>query len=136
MDDLRDQLAKAQQAEEELKRHNEALQARLDESSKEAAKQEEKMHEDEERIEELENGKREALKQKRELETIFEAERAAVMKDKEATSAREEELQNIVQRLKESLSHRDSLKPGGSTDDLPISRNRKCFHHSWVCFGV
>jgi hypothetical protein len=124
MDDLRDRLQKAELAAEEMKRHNEALQLRLEEASKEQAKQEEKMHEDDERIEELENAKREILKQKRELETIFEAERAAVMKDKEATSSREEELQNIIQRLKDSLSQRDSLKPG-SSDDVSISRNSK-----------
>ena len=122
MEDLRERLQKAELTAEEVKRHNEALQSRLDDTSKEQAKQEEKMHEDEERIEELENAKRELLKQKREFETIFEAERAAVMKDKEATTSREEELQNIIQRLKDSLSQKDSLKPG-SNDDLSTSRN-------------
>jgi DNA repair exonuclease SbcCD ATPase subunit len=124
MDDLRERLGKAELAAEELKKNNESLQIRLDEANKEQAKQEEKMHEDEERIEELENAKRDLLKQKRELETIFEAERAAVMKEKDSTSAREEDLQHVIQRLKESLSNRDSLKPS-STDDLSNSRNCK-----------
>jgi hypothetical protein len=131
MDELREQLTKAETSADDLRRHNEALQLRLDDARKEQAKQEEKMHEDDERIEELENAKRELLKQKRELETIFEAERAAVMKDKEATAAREEELQNVIQRLKDSLSQRDSLKPG-SSDEFSASRNCKphyCVHY-------
>jgi hypothetical protein len=127
MGDLRERLQKSELALEEMKRHNESLQIRLDDTGKEQAKQEEKMHEDEERIEDLENAKRELLKQKRELETIFEAERAAVMKDKEATTAREEELQTVIQRLKDSLSQKDSLKPGNS-DELSVSRNCTYFH--------
>jgi chromosome segregation ATPase len=122
MGDLRERLQKAEQSVGELKRHNESLSIRLEDASKEQAKQEEKMHEDEERIEDLENAKRELLKQKRELETIFEAERAAIIKDKETSAAREEELQNVIQRLKDSLSQKDFLKPGGN-DDSNISRN-------------
>ena len=122
IDDLRANLQKAELTVDELKRHNESLSIRLDDAGKEQAKQEEKMHEDEERIEDLENAKRELLKQKRELETIFEAERAAVMKDKESTAAREEELQNVIQRLKDSLSQKDFLKPG-SNEESGISRN-------------
>ena len=122
IDDLKDRLQKAELAAEEFKRHNEALQSRLDDAVKEQSKLEEKMHEDEEHVEELENEKRELTKQKRELETIYEAERAAAMKDSEITSAREEELQHVIQRLKESLSQKDTLRPA-SNDDAVISRN-------------
>jgi non-homologous end joining protein Ku len=52
------------------------------------------------------------------LETIYEAERAATMKEREATQAREEELQSIIQRLKESLSQRE--RPGN--EDGRLSR--------------
>lgn len=124
MDDLKERLQRAEIAAEEFKRHNEALQSRLDDVVKEQSKQEEKMHEDEEHIEELENEKRELLKQKRELETIYEAERAAVMKDSEATHAREEDLQSIIQRLKDSLSQKDSLRTPNN-EDVAISRNGK-----------
>jgi hypothetical protein len=124
MDDLKERLQMAEIAAEEFKRHNEALQSRLDDAVKEQSKQEEKMHEDEEHIEELENEKRELIKQKRELETIYEAERAAVMKDNEVTHAREEELQSIIQRLKDSLSQKDSLRTT-TNDDVGISRNGK-----------
>jgi chromosome segregation ATPase len=120
MDDLRERVQKAERGAEEMRRHNEALQARLDDSNKEQAKQEERIHEDDERIEELENEKRELLKKTRELESIFEAERAAVMKDREAALSREEELQSVIQRLKESLSQRDSK---GGAEEGGLSRN-------------
>lgn len=96
------------------------LQSRLDDALKEQGKLEERLHEEEERIEGLENEKRESIRQKRELETIYEAERAAVIKDKEATHSREEELQAIIQRLKESLAQKES-RPGVG-DDGRLSR--------------
>lgn len=117
--DLRDRIQHAESAAQEVKRQNEALQSRLNDATNEQLKLEEKAHEDEERLEELENEKRDLLKQKRELETIYEAERAAVMKDKESTTAREEELQSIIQRLKDSLSHRESSR----ATDSDLSRN-------------
>jgi chromosome segregation ATPase len=122
MDDLKEQLRKAEVAAEEARRHGDALQARLEDATREQSKQEERIHEDEERIEELENAKRELTKQKRELEAIYEAEHAAVMKDREASISREEELQTIVQRLKDSLSQKESLRPPGAADQS-LSRN-------------
>jgi chromosome segregation ATPase len=122
MDSLRERLQLAETAADEARRQNEALQARLDDRNEEQAKHEERMHEDEERIEELKNAKRELLKQKRELEAINEAERAAVMKDRDATGAREEELQAIIQRLKDSLAQKDSNRAGAGAES-DVSRN-------------
>lgn len=96
------------------------LQSRLNDALKEQGRLEERLHEEEERVEGLENDKRESLRQKRELEAIYEAERAAVIKDKDATHAREEELQAIIQRLKESLAQKES-RPG-MADDGRLSR--------------
>ena len=56
-----------------LKCCNRVLMMRL----KEQGKLEERLHEEEERIEGLENDKRESIRQRRELEAIYEAERAA-----------------------------------------------------------
>ncbi|KAF2670719.1 hypothetical protein BT63DRAFT_453088 [Microthyrium microscopicum] len=118
MADLKEQLQLAEQATLEAKRQNDALQARLDDATKEQSKLEEKVHEDEERAEILENEKRDLLKQKRELETIYESERAAVMKEKDVTNAREEELQSIIQRLKDSLSQKESKGLSGNDSDF------------------
>ena len=112
VDDLKERLQQAEQASEDYKKQVEVLQSRLDEAIQEQGKLEDKLHEEEERVEGLENEKRETVRQKREIETIYEAERAAAMKEREATQAREEELQSIIQRLKDSLSQKEN-RPGG-----------------------
>jgi chromosome segregation ATPase len=128
--ELKDRLQKAEAASEEYQKQAEVLQTRLDDAVKEQAKLEERIHEDEERIEGLENEKRESLRQRRELDTIYESERAAAMKEKEAAQLREEELQEVIQRLKDGLSQkesqRDALKPTDNEEGR-LSRNCKCY---------
>ncbi|GME42932.1 m serotype precursor [Neofusicoccum parvum] len=105
--ELKEQLQKAEASTEEFKKQVEVLKTRLDDALKDQAKLEERMHEEEERVEILENEKRETVRQRRELEGIYEAERAAAMKEKEQAQAREDELQEIIQRLKDTLAERD-----------------------------
>ncbi|KAK3681411.1 hypothetical protein B0T22DRAFT_473358 [Podospora appendiculata] len=107
LDDLKDRLSKAETASETYKRQTEVLQSRLDEALKEQAKLEEKVHENEEQIEWLTNEKREGARQMREMESIYEAERGAMMKEKEDMANREEEMQTVIQRLKDSLAQRN-----------------------------
>jgi septal ring factor EnvC (AmiA/AmiB activator) len=117
--DLKEQLQQAEHASEEYKKQIEVLQSRLDDAVQEQGKLEDKLHEEEERVEGLENDKREGIRQRRELESIYEAERAAAMKEREATQAREEEFQSILQRMRDSLSQKVS-RPG--PDEGRISR--------------
>jgi len=42
------------------------------------------------------------------MESIYEAERSSMTKEREESSEREEEMQTIIQRLKDSLSQRSS----------------------------
>ncbi|KAJ9626885.1 hypothetical protein H2203_003341 [Taxawa tesnikishii (nom. ined.)] len=107
LEDLREQLRQVEQREEESQKQNRLLQARLNDAVKEQGRLEEGVHEHMERIEELQNEKKESTRAHRELEGIYEAERAQVMKDKEETQAREEELTATIQRLKETLAQRD-----------------------------
>lgn len=127
MEEMRERLEKVEQSSEEYRKNAEVLQSRLDDALKEQGKLEDKLHEEEERIEGLENDKKEALRQRRELEAIYEADRVASMKEKEATQVREEELQGIIQRLKESLSQKQSrpmsMVAGG--EDGRLSRTSK-----------
>ncbi|KAF2834844.1 hypothetical protein M501DRAFT_943336 [Patellaria atrata CBS 101060] len=109
--DLKEQLQKVENTSEEYMKQIEVLQARFDDAIKDQAKLEERTHEEEERVESLLNEKKETVRQMRELESIYEAERAATMKEKEEALAREEELHGIIQRLKESLSQREP-RPG------------------------
>ncbi|KAL2146196.1 hypothetical protein VTI28DRAFT_4775 [Corynascus sepedonium] len=107
IDDLKERLAQAESGFEAYKRQAEVLQSKLDDALKEQAKLEERVHESEEQIEVLANEKREAARQMREMETIYEGERSAMMKEKEEMANREEEMQTIIQRLKDSLAQRN-----------------------------
>ncbi|TDZ25879.1 hypothetical protein Cob_v000287 [Colletotrichum orbiculare MAFF 240422] len=106
LDDLKDRLSKAEISSEQYRKQAEVLQTRLDDALKESAKLEEKVHETEEQMETLRNEKRETLRQMREMEAIYEAERSSMTKEKEEMSNREEEMQTIIQRLKDTLSQR------------------------------
>lgn len=104
LDDLKDRLAKAEMSSEEYRKQAEVLQARFDDVNKEHVKYEEKCHELEEQSEGLQNEKREATRKIREMEAIYEAERSAMVKEKEEHANREEELQMVIARLKDSLN--------------------------------
>lgn len=108
IDDLKERLAKADTAGEQYRKQTEVLQSRLDETLKEQAKLEERVHESEEQIETLRNEKRESARQIREMETIYEAERGSMLKEKEEMSSREEEMQAVINRLKETLNQKNA----------------------------
>jgi chromosome segregation ATPase len=120
LDDLKERLAKAEHESETYKRQAEVLQDKLDDTLKEQAKLEEKVHESEEQIEFLTNEKREGARQMREMETIYEAERSAMMKEKEEMANREEEMQAVIQRLKDSLAQRNG------DEDRPTRQCKLC----------
>ncbi|KAI9679708.1 MAG: hypothetical protein M1822_007314 [Bathelium mastoideum] len=108
VEDLKERLRKAEEASEEYRKQVEVFQARLDESHKEQGRLEDKAHEDEERLEGLTNEKWEVTKQKRELESIYEAERASWMREKEDADAREVDLQKSLQRVRETIAVKEA----------------------------
>ncbi|KAF1350271.1 hypothetical protein EJ07DRAFT_37467, partial [Lizonia empirigonia] len=120
LQDLKERLLKAETEAEERQKQIEVLNARLDNAHAEQSKLEERAHEEEEKVESLENEKREMTRQHRELEGIYEAERAQAMKEKETTQAREEELQETIQRLKETMATKNV--PGVEDGEAPLSR--------------
>jgi chromosome segregation ATPase len=109
LDDLKERLRNTETISEQFQKQAQVLQSRLDEALQEQGKLEDRLHENEERLETLENEKRDALRQKREMESIYEAERSAMTKEREEMSNREEEMQTIIQRLKDSLSQRSNV---------------------------
>lgn len=120
IDDLKERLRKSETESEQFQKQSQVLQVRLDEALGEQGKFEDRLHESDEKLEALENGQREAQKQKREMEAIYEAERSSMMKDREEMANREEEMQVIIQRLKDSLSQKSSMD-----DETRISRRCK-----------
>jgi chromosome segregation ATPase len=109
LDDLKERLGNTETLSEQFQKQAQVLQSRLDEALQEQGKLEDRLHENEERLETLENDKRDALRQKREMEAIYEAERSSMTKEREEMSNREEEMQTIIQRLKDSLSQRSNV---------------------------
>lgn len=129
LDDLKERLAKAESASENYKKTADVVQGRLDEAASEQARLEEKCHEYEEQVETLRNERREAARQMREMEAIYEAERSSMAKEKEEMSNREEEMHVIIQRLKDSLAQRNS----NGDDELRPSRHCKFFWNIVRC---
>jgi chromosome segregation ATPase len=116
LDDLRERLHVAEVKAENYQKENEVLQSRLDDELNDQAKLEDKIHEKDERLELQENDKRDASRQMREMESIYEAERVAMTREKEEMANREEEMQAIIQRLKDSLSQ----KANGDDENRPF----------------
>lgn len=108
LDELKERLRMTETMSEQFQKQAQVLQSRLDEAILEQGKLEDKLHESEEGLETLENEKRDALRQRREMEAIYEAERSSMTKEREESANREEEMQTIIQRLKDSLTQRSS----------------------------
>lgn len=122
LDDLRERLSKAELSSEEYRKQAEVLQSRFDDVTKDQVKYEEKCHELEEQAEALQNDKREATRKIREMEAIYEAERSSIVKEKEEMANKEEELQMVIARLKDSLNQQKMV----IDDDSRSSRSGTC----------
>jgi chromosome segregation ATPase len=119
VEELQQRLQESERACEDSKKQATVLQVKLDEALKEQTMLEETVHEHTERINDLENDKKESLRARREMEQIYESERAAAMKEKEEALSREEEMQNALQRMKETLAQRE-MRAGLDDERRPI----------------
>lgn len=106
IEELKDRLKDTELKSEQFHRQAEVLQSRLDDALKEQGKLEDRLHESEEKLEILEYEKRDAARSKREMESIYEAERSSMNREREEMANREEELQTIIARMKDNLSQR------------------------------
>lgn len=112
-EDLQKRLESEEKQSEQYKKQIDVLQSKLDDSVKDSAKFEEKVHEYEEQIEALKNERKDATRQIREMETIYETEKSSILKEKEEMANKEEEMQTIIQRLKDSLAQRTNVEDDG-----------------------
>ena len=126
MEELRNRVKKAELASEEYQRQLGILQTRLNESMQEQGKLEDRVHESEARMNDLEDEKVLSMRQKRELEKLFESERTAMVQEKAEQKAREDEQQSVIQRLKEILGQRELR--GNAEDERGLSRSCKSSH--------
>lgn len=124
IEELKEQLQKAESASEQYRKQLEVLQLRLDEAIAEQTRLEDQAHEKESKIEALNSEIREHARQLRDLEQAHERERNAMLQDKEQQASREEELQATIQRLKESLAQKEKER-ANTEGDKNVSRSCK-----------
>lgn len=128
IEDLQERLQKAEEIAEQYQKQSSILQTRLDDARNDQTKLEENVHDLNERNDGLENEKRDMIRQKRELENIYETDRSAGVKEREQAHAREEELIDTIQRLKETIAQRE-LRAGVEDERRP-SLSRNCRFHT------
>lgn len=121
IEDLKEQLQKAETASEQYRKQLGVLQMKLDEAVSEQGKLEDQSHERESKIEALNGEIREHVRQIRDLEQSHEMERNAMLQEKEQQISREEEMQATIQRLKESLAQKDMKINAESGKDMSRS---------------
>ncbi|KAL4812345.1 hypothetical protein BDW67DRAFT_170256 [Aspergillus spinulosporus] len=121
IEDLKEQLQKAETASEQYRKQLGVLQMRLDEAVTEQAKLEDQSHEKDSKIEALNGEIREHVRQIRDLEQAHELERNAMLQEKEQQASREEEMQATIQRLKEAVAQKDMRISADS--DKNVSRS-------------
>ncbi|RDA85817.1 hypothetical protein CP532_5746 [Ophiocordyceps camponoti-leonardi (nom. inval.)] len=126
VEDLQQRLAREETRSEQYMKQADVLQAKLDDAISASTRLEDRVHEFEEQIDVLNNDKRDATRQMREMETIYESERSAILKEKEELANREEEMQAVIQRLKDSLAQRNSSIAAADDDGGRPSRQREC----------
>jgi chromosome segregation ATPase len=127
IDELREQLQKAETASDQYQKQLGVLQMRLDEAISEQGKLEDQAHERDSRVETLNNEIKDQARQIREMEQNHESERNAMLREKEQQASREEEMQATIQRLKESISQKDGRM--NAEGDRQISRSCMCSTH-------
>ncbi|CAG8933164.1 unnamed protein product [Penicillium salamii] len=122
IEELREQLQKAESASEQYQKQLGVLQMRLDEALSEQSKLEDQAHERDSRIEALNSDIRDQGRQIRDLEQNHESERNAMLQEKEQQTSREEEMQATIQRLKDSMAQRD-MRINAEGDRSQVSRS-------------
>ena len=122
IEELRSRLLKAETASDEYQRQLSMVQTKLDDSLFEYGKLEDKSHENYAKIEELEAEKLQVIRQKREMEDVYESERTAITQDKAEQQMKDEEQQSVIKRLKETLAQREMRISGDEDKGLPRSR--------------
>ncbi|KAL8759817.1 MAG: hypothetical protein Q9184_003517 [Pyrenodesmia sp. 2 TL-2023] len=144
IEELRSRVLKAEALSEDYQRQLKSLQSRLNGSLQEHGKLEDQLREREQILADMDSQTKQAARQRKDLESHFESERNAMLKDQAERKTVEEELRTVNQRLKDTLAERDlrSSKPShdpgkedgnnaGSSSPLPDgseARSREAYH--------
>lgn len=104
--ELQEQVERAEQASEQYRRQLDIIQQRLDEATDQQTAAEERDFAARTQIDKLLAEVKDSARQRRDMEYTFESERNMMIQEKERSTAREVELQSVVNRLTETLKTR------------------------------
>lgn len=107
IDDLKEQVQKAETVSEQYCKQLGVLQMRLDDAVSDQGKTEDQTQEKDRVIASQQEEIRQLSRRLREVEVAHETELASVLKDKESLVDKEEDLQATIQRLKETIAQKD-----------------------------
>ena len=107
VENLKKSLHSAEVMCEEHRQQAEVLQQKMDQMLREHARLEEQLHDSTLSNDGHEARRKEDSRRVRDMASLFESERAAMLRDREEAGAREKELQATVQRLKETMAGRE-----------------------------
>lgn len=107
IEELREQLQKAETASEGYQSQLEVVQMRLDEAGREQSKLEVQLHERDSRTEALTSEVQDQARQIRDLQQSHESEQNAMLQEREQQASREEEMQATIQRLKDKVAQKE-----------------------------
>ncbi|PGH36527.1 hypothetical protein GX50_00563 [[Emmonsia] crescens] len=127
IDELKEQVQKAETVSDQYRKQLGVLQLRLDEAVSEQGRLEEQAHEKDSTLSALQAEVKELTRQIRDLQQAHETERMAMAKEKEQQAKSEEDLQSTIQRLKETIAQKEfriNVENDRNVSRSPSFRNR------------
>lgn len=125
VENLKKSLKTADLIAEENRTQLSILQKRYDDLFKEHGALEDRLGDTTQKLGELETKRKEDSKSVRDMANLYESERMSMLRDREESSQREEELRRSVQRLKETMAGREMRFNIASDPDRRSSRSGK-----------
>ncbi|EGE77740.1 hypothetical protein BDDG_00677 [Blastomyces dermatitidis ATCC 18188] len=127
IDELKEQVQKAETVSDQYRKQLGVLQLRLDEAVSEQGRLEEQAHEKDSALSALQGEVKELTRQIRDLEQAHETERVAMANEKDQQTKREEDLESTIQRLKETIAQKEfriNVENERNVSRSPSFRNR------------
>lgn len=123
MVDLKEQVQRAEQASEQYRKQLEAMQQRLDAATNEQTEAEEREFQRRTDMDRLRAEVKDSSRQRREQEISHESEKRLLLQERDRQTAKEAELQSVINRLNETLRNKGleksiASRAGGSS---PVS---------------
>ena len=126
VEELRQQVQKAEMASEQYQKEVEILQMRLSEAVGERNILEDHISQKDAETEAVHAKARDIMRQKKELEQAHNAEKAVMLKERESQTIKERELQAIVQRLNDTIRQKE-MRAHVDADRPVLSRSGMLF---------